>query len=235
MKLSEFLNQQGNTPQGKSVYQAFIDNFFNNKNIKWRFDCPDFLISTAFQWTDSPEGGDFWFIVHDKLQLKTQPLENDMLRLLDGKEPKEYPRWFKSTKSGLIVKFDGLQSGTVFYPSKDDEYEKGEYIDYWKSHTDSECWLEIENPEAGISDEEIKAAEELGAIKDGDTSYYDVGGIETIDIIEAKLSKQEYRGFLKGNCLKYLCRAGYKGQELSDYKKAADYLNMLIEEISNEM
>ena len=27
MKLSDFLKQQGDTPQGKSTYQAFIDNF----------------------------------------------------------------------------------------------------------------------------------------------------------------------------------------------------------------
>ena len=26
-KLSDFLKQQGDTPQGKSTYQAFIDNF----------------------------------------------------------------------------------------------------------------------------------------------------------------------------------------------------------------
>lgn len=59
--------------------------------------------------------------------------------------------------------------------------------------------------------------------------YYDVGGIETIDIIESKLSKEQFAGFLRGNVLKYLCRAGYKSgsSATSDYNKAAYYSNLL--------
>ena len=35
-------------------------------------------------------------------------------------------------------------------------------------------------------------------------AHYKVGGIETIDYIEAKLTPEEFRGYLKGNALKYL-------------------------------
>jgi hypothetical protein len=54
-------------------------------------------------------------------------------------------------------------------------------------------------------------------------------GIETIDYIKAKLTKQEYMGFLKGNIIKYISRAKYKGAEWDDYRKALWYANALIE------
>ena len=59
--------------------------------------------------------------------------------------------------------------------------------------------------------------------------YYDVGGIETIDIIQSKLSHEQYLGFLRGNILKYLCRAGYKSgaSASNDHSKAAYYSNLL--------
>ena len=40
--------------------------------------------------------------------------------------------------------------------------------------------------------------------------HYTVGGIETIDFIQAKLSADEYRGFLKGTILAYASRLGHK-------------------------
>lgn len=58
--------------------------------------------------------------------------------------------------------------------------------------------------------------------------HYTSGGIETIDFIAAKLSPEEYRGYLRGNCIKYLSRAALKGG-VEDYKKAQVYLGWLIE------
>lgn len=54
---------------------------------------------------------------------------------------------------------------------------------------------------------------------------------ETIKILEAKLTPEEFVGFNKGNAIKYLDRAKGKAKgkkELEDYKKAAWYLNNLI-------
>jgi prolyl-tRNA editing enzyme YbaK/EbsC (Cys-tRNA(Pro) deacylase) len=56
-------------------------------------------------------------------------------------------------------------------------------------------------------------------------SHYKVGGIETIDFIEAKLTPEEFRGYLRGNMLKYLSRAGSKGNYEEDMLKARWYLN----------
>lgn len=50
-------------------------------------------------------------------------------------------------------------------------------------------------------------------------SHYKVGGIETIDFIEAKAL-----GYNLGNVIKYLTRADHKGNKLEDLKKGAWYL-----------
>jgi hypothetical protein len=51
-------------------------------------------------------------------------------------------------------------------------------------------------------------------------SHYRVGGIETIDFIEAK-----DLGYNLGNVVKYITRAHHKGELLQDLKKAQWYLN----------
>lgn len=53
--------------------------------------------------------------------------------------------------------------------------------------------------------------------------HYKVGGIETIDFIEAKLTPEEFRGYLKGNILKYGSRVGHKGEPAIDAGKLAWY------------
>ncbi len=58
--------------------------------------------------------------------------------------------------------------------------------------------------------------------------HYTAGGIETIDYLRAKLTPDELRGFLLGNALKYLSRAGRKGAALIDYRKARYYVEKLI-------
>ena len=59
--------------------------------------------------------------------------------------------------------------------------------------------------------------------------HYKHGGIETIDFIKAKLTKEEYRGYLKGNVLKYASRAGHKGNAAEDAGKMAWYAQRLAE------
>ena len=61
-------------------------------------------------------------------------------------------------------------------------------------------------------------------------SYYDIGGIEVIDYIKAKLTPEQYKGYLLGNIYKYSGRMQYKGDEDSDIKKLSTYTNWLMEE-----
>lgn len=56
--------------------------------------------------------------------------------------------------------------------------------------------------------------------------HYKEGGIEVIDILKAKLTPEEFRGFLKGNVIKYTFRARLKNGE-EDYKKANWYSTFL--------
>lgn len=59
-------------------------------------------------------------------------------------------------------------------------------------------------------------------------NHYIFGGIETIEYLDAKMTAEEYRGFLKGNVLKYVSREAEKNG-LEDLKKAKWYLDKLIE------
>ena len=58
-------------------------------------------------------------------------------------------------------------------------------------------------------------------------AHYIVGGVETIDFIEAK-----GLGYHLGNVIKYVTRADHKGQKLEDLKKAQWYLNRAIEKLN---
>lgn len=57
-------------------------------------------------------------------------------------------------------------------------------------------------------------------------AHYTVGGIETIDFIEAK-----QLGYHVGNAVKYLSRGAYKGRNVEDLKKAVWYILREIDRI----
>lgn len=60
-------------------------------------------------------------------------------------------------------------------------------------------------------------------------SHYNVGGIEVIDAIEAW-----GLGFHAGNTVKYVARAGHKGDEIEDLEKAQWYLKRRIENLKRQ-
>jgi len=57
--------------------------------------------------------------------------------------------------------------------------------------------------------------------------HYRQGDIECIDAIAAALTPDEFRGYCKGNVLKYVWRERHKGS-LESLKKARWYLDRLI-------
>jgi hypothetical protein len=57
-------------------------------------------------------------------------------------------------------------------------------------------------------------------------SHYNIGKIEVIDFIE-----DQKLDFHSGNAVKYVCRAGKKGDEIEDLKKAIWYLERKIKNI----
>jgi len=67
--------------------------------------------------------------------------------------------------------------------------------------------------EGGPTEEELNAPDNVNH-----PTHYQVGGIETIDFIEAKKL-----GYNLGNVVKYITRADYKGNKLEDLRKAQWY------------
>ncbi len=66
-----------------------------------------------------------------------------------------------------------------------------------------------------------------------ESMYYDEGGIETFEILKAKLTPEQYEGFLLGNVIKYSTRLNHKGQMGSDAKKLKNY-SIMLEEFVND-
>ena len=62
--------------------------------------------------------------------------------------------------------------------------------------------------------------------------HYNTGSVECIEAIKASMSDTEFKGYLKGNAMKYLWRYDYKGKPVEDLKKAQWYLARLTEEVS---
>ena len=54
------------------------------------------------------------------------------------------------------------------------------------------------------------------------------GQVETIDGIEAALGPDGFRAYCRGNALKYIWRAGKKGDADEDIRKAIWYLNRAL-------
>jgi len=98
------------------------------------------------------------------------------------------------------------------------------------STTETESWFEPVEEE--ISDCPGGVCPVPWAKKEVDNvnhpSHYTEGGIECIEAIEAQLTPEEYKGYLKGNVAKYIWREKHKGG-IESLKKAQWYLNKLVD------
>ncbi len=69
-------------------------------------------------------------------------------------------------------------------------------------------------------------------------SHYKLAnGLESKDIVRATLTPEEYKGWCKGNALKYQFRAGKKDPSKikEDYEKAVWFLNEMIRIMDKEV
>ena len=66
--------------------------------------------------------------------------------------------------------------------------------------------------------------------------YYKQNKVQTIDAIESQLTPEEFKGYLKGNVIKYLSRGGKKvgSPESEDMKKAQWYLKRILSTIESQ-
>ncbi len=99
----------------------------------------------------------------------------------------------------------------------------------------ADCWAE---PKKGRGiDAWMKAAHEEPDIKPDMVlrpAHYNSGNIECIEAIEESMSSHAFKGYLKGNCMKYLWRYDYKGKQVEDLQKAGWYLQKLTAMVTKE-
>jgi len=62
--------------------------------------------------------------------------------------------------------------------------------------------------------------------------HYNKGAIEAIEAIKASMPEHEFKGYLKGNALKYLWRYDYKGKPVEDLRKCRWYIERLLQEVN---
>jgi hypothetical protein len=77
--------------------------------------------------------------------------------------------------------------------------------------------------------ERMEEAKKLDPDMVNNPDHYTHNGIEAIDVIEAKLTDEQFQGYLQGSVMKYLLRSNYKGKRNEDLKKAQWYLNCLVD------
>lgn len=61
--------------------------------------------------------------------------------------------------------------------------------------------------------------------------HYQKLNIQPWDAMQAWMTPEQFKGFLVGNCIKYVARAGKKGGYREDIEKAQHYLEKLLEVI----
>ena len=102
----------------------------------------------------------------------------------------------------------------------DMETEKGRQAAWQElAHVGLEAWAEPAEKEAEEYEEDNVCNPE----------HYNTGNIECIEAIEESMSSVAYKGYLKGNCMKYLWRYDYKGKQVEDLQKCQWYLARLTQ------
>jgi len=91
-----------------------------------------------------------------------------------------------------------------------------------------EMWNKLQEKYKAMVTEELD--EEIDVVNN--PQHYNTGNIECIEAIQESMSPEAFKGYLKGNTMKYLWRYDYKGKASEDLQKAGWYLNKLIKEVS---
>lgn len=102
--------------------------------------------------------------------------------------------------------------------------EKIESLKKWEDTAENSLVKRIENPNLTTDKNNNKA-------KNQKSKHYELWeDFEAIDVIKLVLTEEEYRGFLKGNILKYQLRLGKKDEVSKEIEKIEDYKRELKNE-----
>ena len=69
---------------------------------------------------------------------------------------------------------------------------------------------------------------------DEQAEYHSAGGIESIVVMAAKMTREQFLGYLLGNVLKYALRANFKNQWKADIRKLSVYAVRLNDEVNGK-
>jgi hypothetical protein len=105
---------------------------------------------------------------------------------------------------------------------------KPEQYSAWEKHIIEE-YADAENELVKETEKRESAEKKANDRQVGETQHYKKLSIQPWDAMEEWLSPDEFRGYLIGNSLKYLARAGKKGSYREDIQKAHHYLEKLLE------
>lgn len=120
------------------------------------------------------------------------------------------------------------------------EFKENCYYMPTKDDTDKNTWSLLWH-EIPIERGECVAIKDLLTTKglDNKNNYDDVhnpkhykleSGWDGKDVMRLLLTKEEYKGWMKGNAYKYLMREGKKDDAIKDLRKAQEYIEFMIEE-----
>lgn len=83
-----------------------------------------------------------------------------------------------------------------------------------------------ENIESKTDNKETKNNEDGNAKS---STHYQQGRLQPIEIMQDYMTNEEMKGFVKGNAIKYILRAEFKGTEEKDIVKAMQYMKWYID------
>jgi hypothetical protein len=142
--------------------------------------------------------------------LKFEYKIGDVVRCIDANQP-------CFGKNGVIHKIEHQSSILVRFGDFEGNNKLGDWwIGYWQLKL-------VSAPQKPKQDEPTNDSVQS-------PNHYLKGGIETIDYIRAKLSKDAFHGYCVGNVMKYVSRYEFKNG-VEDLRKARVYLDWVIEDM----
>jgi len=159
--------------------------------------------------------------------VKPKPISlSEKIRVYTAKHP--------AAKAKEVAEALGVKMALIYAVRKYDRDRKARLKAKKKSVTQPTLAITVEGTSRPAATTGLSASEEYAKLKGSVYSppHYMVGGIETIRFIEAKLTRAELVGYLKGNIIKYSSRIGHKGDAGIDAGKLAWYAAKLRSTLS---
>lgn len=170
---------------------------------------------------------------------------NELLKVKGVKEIRRNTLFHQKTKCKYYTKtMDEIIDRIIFPVYKEIYLRDGWVIEPWMCREVESITLEeasklertvgeFKNPNAEYVSADLESVEpeEKGTSTVNHPQHYNVGSIETIDVIEGL---GWGRGFNLGNALKYLMRCEHKGKKKEDLEKAMWYIKRELENIEEE-